>query len=106
MTEFPKYEANIIKSFTATLITFLLMTGSTFAQEMAARPEKAAATSVAVEYLSKFAIIVRDTTIDGNRSTENASVLDMNCVLELLRSEKLGSADWQVEKANCDRSEN
>tara|TARA_A100001391_G_C5058538_1_gene275425 strand:- start:1150 stop:1398 length:249 start_codon:yes stop_codon:yes gene_type:complete len=82
------------------------MTGPIFAQEMTARPEKAAATSVAVEYLSKLAIIVRDTTIDGNRSTVNASVLDMNCVLELLRSEKLGSSDWQVDKADCDRSEN
>jgi hypothetical protein len=61
----------------------------------------AAAKAVAIDYLAGMSIVVEEPIIEGNKGTVQASILDRDCALELMRSEGTKSARWSVVKVDC-----
>lgn len=63
-----------------------------------------AAQKLVPEYLGRLYTVTETPKLVGNKATVKASLLDLSCTLELVRSVSANDSGWVVEKVDCNKS--
>lgn len=63
-----------------------------------------AAQKLVPEYLGRLYTVTETPKVNGNRATVKASLLDLSCTLELVRSVNANDSGWVVDKVDCNKS--